>query len=115
MNPISANLMRGPSMGEWLLSQRDKPNVAWHEVPGKASLEEPSRRVRYNRGAADPTGISRRNVHRVFLGRLNTLLERFVPDGVRAAAQSNGSGLRDTDAEYAIARCQGKLRRFGNF
>jgi hypothetical protein len=33
-NPISANLMRGPSMGEWLLSRRDRLIVARHEVPG---------------------------------------------------------------------------------
>jgi hypothetical protein len=45
-------------------------------------------------------------VRRVSLGRLNTLLERFVSDDVRAAAQSNGAYLRDTDAECAIARCQ---------
>ena len=37
------------------LSRRDRLNVAWHEVPGKASLEEPSRRVRYDSCAADPT------------------------------------------------------------
>ena len=29
-----ANLMRGPSMGEWLLSRRDRLIVARHEVPG---------------------------------------------------------------------------------
>ena len=33
-NPISANLMRSPSMGEWLLSRRDRLIVARHEVPG---------------------------------------------------------------------------------
>jgi hypothetical protein len=32
--PISADLMRGPSMGEWLLSRRDRLRVARHEVPG---------------------------------------------------------------------------------
>jgi hypothetical protein len=30
-------------------SRRDTPIVAWHEVPGKASSKEPSRRVRYDR------------------------------------------------------------------
>src|SRR5271165_1234094 len=34
VNPISANLMRGASMGEWLLSRRDRLIVARHEVPG---------------------------------------------------------------------------------
>jgi hypothetical protein len=34
-NPISANLMRGHSMGEWLLSRRDGAILAWHGVPGK--------------------------------------------------------------------------------
>jgi hypothetical protein len=33
-NPISANLMRGPWVGEWLLSRRDRLIVARHEVPG---------------------------------------------------------------------------------
>jgi hypothetical protein len=33
-NPISANLRRSPSMGEWLLSRRDRLIVARHEVPG---------------------------------------------------------------------------------
>jgi hypothetical protein len=33
-NHISANLMRGPLMGEWLLSRRDSLIVARHEVPG---------------------------------------------------------------------------------
>src|SRR5271157_2316070 len=32
--PISANLVRGASMGEWLLSRRDRLIVARHEVPG---------------------------------------------------------------------------------
>src|SRR5271165_136339 len=32
--PTSANLMRGASMGECLLSRRDRLIVAWHEVPG---------------------------------------------------------------------------------
>ena len=32
--PISINLMRGPSMGELLLSRRDRLIVARHEVPG---------------------------------------------------------------------------------
>jgi hypothetical protein len=30
------------------------PIVAWHEVPGKASLEKPSRRVRYDRARLIP-------------------------------------------------------------
>ena len=30
------------------------PIVAWHEVPGKESLEEPSRRVRYDRAQLIP-------------------------------------------------------------
>ena len=30
------------------LSLRDNPIVAWHEVPGKAPSNEPSRRVRYD-------------------------------------------------------------------
>ena len=34
LNHISANLMRGASMGEWLLSRRDRLIVARHEVPG---------------------------------------------------------------------------------
>jgi hypothetical protein len=49
-----ANLMRGPSMGEWLLSQRDRLIVARHEVPGKRPLKEPSRRVRYDRAQLIP-------------------------------------------------------------
>ena len=53
-------------------------------------------------------------VRRVSLGRLNTLLEGLVSDDVRAAARSNGACLRDTDAEYGIARCQAKFQRFGN-
>jgi hypothetical protein len=32
--------------------------------------------------------------------------ERYVSNDVRAAAQSNGACLGDTNAEYAIARCQ---------
>ena len=39
LQPIGANLMRCPSMGEWLLSRRDRLIVARHEVPGKASFE----------------------------------------------------------------------------
>jgi hypothetical protein len=38
-NPISANSMRGPSMGEWLLSRRDRLIVARHEVPGTAPTQ----------------------------------------------------------------------------
>ena len=38
-NPISAKIMRGASMDEWSLSRRDSTIVAWHEAPGKASLE----------------------------------------------------------------------------
>jgi hypothetical protein len=34
--PISADLVRGASMGEWFLSRRDGVIVAWHEVPGTA-------------------------------------------------------------------------------
>ena len=30
-------------------SRRDRPIVAWHEVPGKPSSKDPSRRVRYDR------------------------------------------------------------------
>src|SRR5580704_1005128 len=45
-NPKSANLMRGLSMGEWLLSRRDGAIVAWHEVPGTPPKRGPSRRVR---------------------------------------------------------------------
>ena len=76
--------------------------VAWHEVPGKASSKEPSRRVRYDRAPLIP-GISCQNVGRVSLGRLSTLVQRFVSDDVRAAAQSNGACPRDTEAEHAIA------------
>jgi hypothetical protein len=36
-------------MGGWFLSRRDRLIVARHEVPGKASSKEPSRRVRYDR------------------------------------------------------------------
>jgi hypothetical protein len=36
------------------------PNVAWHEVPGKASSKEPSRRVRYDRAQL---------IRKVFFGR----------------------------------------------
>jgi hypothetical protein len=32
--PISADLMRGASMGEWFLSRRDSTIVARHEVFG---------------------------------------------------------------------------------
>jgi hypothetical protein len=39
---------------QYLLSRRDSAIVAWHEVPGKAPSKEPSRRVRYDRGAARP-------------------------------------------------------------
>ena len=35
--------------------------IAWHEVPGKAPSKEPSHRVRYDRGAANPRRISRRH------------------------------------------------------
>ena len=35
-------------------SRRDTPIVAWHEVPGKASSKEPSRRVRYDRAQLIP-------------------------------------------------------------
>ena len=41
--------MRGTSIGEWFLSRRDSTIVARHEVPGKASSKEPSRRGRYER------------------------------------------------------------------
>src|ERR1700722_3332996 len=34
-NLTSANLMLGASMGEWLLSRRDRLIVARHEVPGQ--------------------------------------------------------------------------------
>jgi hypothetical protein len=33
-NPIGAKIMRGVSMGEWLLSRRESTIVARHEVPG---------------------------------------------------------------------------------
>src|ERR1700730_15892372 len=36
--------MRGPSMGEWLLSRRDRLIVARHEVPGLAMQRAPSRK-----------------------------------------------------------------------
>jgi len=42
------------------------PIVAWHEVPGKASLEKPSRRVRSDWAQLIPKGISGPNVRRVF-------------------------------------------------
>jgi hypothetical protein len=38
-NPISANLIRNPSMGEWLLSRRDMLIVARHKVPGQRCRE----------------------------------------------------------------------------
>jgi hypothetical protein len=41
-----------------VLSRRDSAIVAWHEVPGKAPLKEPSRRVRYDRA---------RLIHEAFL------------------------------------------------
>ena len=43
-NHISANLMRGPLMGEWLLSRRDSLIVARHEVPGWRCRKAPSLR-----------------------------------------------------------------------
>jgi hypothetical protein len=81
---------------------RSQARSAWDSAPQK------NRPVGYGMigRASDPTGISRRNVRRVSLGRPNTLLERFVSDDDRAAAQSNGAFLRDTDAEDAISRCQ---------
>jgi hypothetical protein len=69
--------------------------VAWHEVPGKASPGEPSRRVRYDR-----TQLSQRsqryfssNMCAVFLlgRRLYAFLERLVSDDVRAGARCNGT------------------------
>jgi hypothetical protein len=101
-------------MGEWLLSRRDSMIVARHEVPGKRPSKEPSRRVRFDRAPLIQQLFLVENVRRVALGRLNTLLKRFVSDDVRAAAPSNGPCLRETDAEYAIVRCQAKFRRFGN-
>jgi hypothetical protein len=66
-------------------SRRDPPIVAWHEVPGKASSKEPSRRVRYDRAQLVP-----------------------VSDVVRAAAQLDGpfpeaAKYRDRDG---LRRCQ---------
>ena len=34
LQPISARIMRGASMGAWFLSRRDSTIVARHEVPG---------------------------------------------------------------------------------
>jgi hypothetical protein len=34
LKPISADLMRGASMGAWFLSRRDSTIVARHAVPG---------------------------------------------------------------------------------
>jgi hypothetical protein len=38
------------------------PIVAWQKCLEKRSPKEPSRRVRYDRGTANPKGLSRRNV-----------------------------------------------------
>jgi hypothetical protein len=46
---------------EGLLSQRDKPIVAWTKCLGKCPPKEPSRRVRYDRAQLIPRVISRRN------------------------------------------------------
>ena len=43
------------------------------------------------------------------LGALDTLLERFVSDDVRAAARCHGPCLRDTNAECAIALLPSKV------
>ncbi len=52
-----------------LSSRRDGMIVARHEGLGQRPSKEPSRRVRYDR-AVGSTGIYRRNVRRVSLGRL---------------------------------------------
>jgi hypothetical protein len=48
-------------------------------------------------------------VRRVSEGRLDTLLERIVSDDVRVAARCNGPGLRDPNAECAIALFPSKV------
>jgi hypothetical protein len=67
-------------------SRRDPPIVAWHEVPWKASSKESSRRVRHDRAQLVPEYFSSKCAP-CFFRRLSTLLERFVSDVVRAAAQ----------------------------
>jgi hypothetical protein len=65
------------------------PIVAWHEVPGKASPRK-NRPVGYGMiGRNQPQRRFWWKCAPCFL-RPNTLLERFVSDGVRAAAQRNG-------------------------
>ena len=87
-----------PTEAGSLESRRDKPIVTWHDVPGKAFLE--NRPVGYGMVGRQLIPDQRHfSVRRVSSGRLNTLLERLVSDDARAAARWNGPNLRDTNAE----------------
>ena len=70
-------------MGERLLSRRDRLIVARHEVPGKAPLKAPSRRVRYDRAPLIPNA---------FWGSFRFCLA--IPHSVRTPAESYRT-LRD--------------------
>ncbi len=86
-------------------SRRDRPIVAWHEVPGKASSKEPSRRVRYDRRAANPLtnplNISRRNVYLGSLGGQVFFLKGSCPMlfGLLLNGMDRFPKLRDPEME----------------
>src|SRR5580700_10140581 len=77
---MSASASRGDN------TDRSLARSAWES----AAPKEPSRRVRYDRAQLIPE-VFLVEMCAVFLkGRLNTLLERFVSDDVRAAARCIG-------------------------
>ncbi len=78
-------------MSEWFSSRRDRLIVAQHEVPGKRPSKEPFRRLQYDRAQLIPQAFLLTICAVVSLGRLNTLLERFASDDVRAPAQRSES------------------------
>jgi len=86
-------------------TDRSLARSAWE----KRASKEPSRTVRYDRAQLIQE-VFPVEMCAVFLkGKLNTLLERFVSDDVRAAALCNGRFLRNSNAERTIALSPGKV------
>jgi hypothetical protein len=89
---ISANRTRGPWVGEWLLSRRDRLIVARHEVPGKRCRElRPGGTVEV---IVSPRGICPRNRVHAALETPGTLSKGMLASNLSRDPFNRPAGTR---------------------
>jgi hypothetical protein len=84
-------------------SRRDRLIVARYEVPGKASLERSSRRIRYDQGAPNPRGIPDIFQHR-FVSNLHSQFDHTESSNRCAHLHESYRTLRDGSLGWRFSR-----------